>query len=95
MTASTSQGRIFQELLPLKARDLWPLPISLTTANIVRDTFSWSLKLKKKEIEQKQPIPDTPSTKFPKLEPTIQSWMTPAAKTADKVLEGYVLDMHS
>jgi len=70
--------------------------ISATTAKIVRDACSRSLKPdKKKEIKRKQPIPDTPYTKVPKLDPTIQSRMTPAAKTADRGLsglQGLVLD---
>ena len=70
--------------------------ISATTARIVKDACSRSLKPeKKKEIKRKQPIPDTPYTKVPKLDPTIQSRMTPAAKTADKGLsglQGLVLD---
>ena len=54
-----------------------------------KDACSWSLKPnKKKEIKRKQPIPDTPYTKVYKLDPTIQSRMTPAAKTADRGLSG-------
>ena len=70
--------------------------ISATTAKIVKDAFSQMLLPKKrKSIKRKQPLPDTPFTKVPKLDPTIQSRMTPAAKTVDRNLaglQGCVLD---
>jgi len=45
-----------------------------TAAKIVKDAFSCFLKPKKRNsIKRKQPIPDTPFTKVPKLDPTIQS----------------------
>ena len=70
--------------------------ISPTTAKIVQDAFSRPLEpRKKKNIKRKYPVPDTPFTKVPKLDLTIQSRMTPAAKTADKNLagmQGLILD---
>ena len=68
--------------------------ISATIAKIVKDAFSQTLLPKKrKSIKQKQPLPDTP---FTKLDPTLQSRMTPAAKTVDRSLaglKGCVLDV--
>ena len=70
--------------------------LSNTTAKIVRDAFSHSLPpAKKKSLKRKQPIPNTPFTKVPKLDPTIQSRMSPAAKATDRGIagtQGYVLD---
>ena len=70
--------------------------LSTTTAKIVRDAFSHSLPpAKRKSLKRKQPIPDTPFTKVPKLDPTIQSRMSPAAKATDRGIagtQGYVLD---
>lgn len=50
---------------------------------------------KRKGIKRKQPIPDTLYTKVPKLDPTIQSRMSPLAKALDRNLaglQGSVLD---
>ena len=73
--------------------------ISPTTARIVQDAFSCTLETaKRKSIKKKQPTPDTPYTKVPKLDPTIQSRLTPVVKTADRGLaglQGYVLDVAS
>ena len=70
--------------------------LSSTTAKIVRNAFCRSLKPeKRKDIKRKQPIPDTPFTKVPKLDPTIQSRMSAPAKLTDRGLsgmQGYVLD---
>ena len=70
--------------------------ISATTAKLVKDAFSQKLlPQKRKSIKRKQPIPDTPFTKVPKLDPTIMSRMTPGAKSADRGLaglQGCVLD---
>ena len=71
--------------------------ISATIAKIVKDAFSQTLLPKKrKSIKWKQPLPDTPLTNVLMLDPTIQSRMTPAAKTVDRNLaglQGCVLDV--
>ena len=70
--------------------------LSATTEKIVKNAFCRSLKPdKRKDIKRKQPIPDTPYTKVPKLDPTIQSRMSATAKLTDRGLagmQGYVLD---
>ena len=56
-----------------------------TMAKIVEDAFSHTMTTEKwKGIKRRQPIPDTPHTKVPKLNPTIQSRMTPQAKALDR-----------
>ena len=61
-----------------------------------KNAFCQSLKPEKqKDIKRKQHIPDTPFTKVPKLDPTIQSRMSASAKLTDRGLsgmQGYVLD---
>ena len=70
--------------------------LSSTTEKIVKNAFCRSLKPdKRKDIKRKQLILDTPFTKVPKLDPTIQSRMSASAKTTDWGLagmQGYVLD---
>jgi len=70
--------------------------LSSTTAKIVKDAFSCSLKSEKhKSIKRKQPIHDTPFTEVPKLDPIIQSRMLALTKMIDRSLagmQGYVLD---
>ena len=70
--------------------------LSATMEKIVKNTFCRSLKPdKRKDIKRKQPIPDTPYTKVPKLDPTIQLRMSVTEKLTDRGLtgmQGYVLD---
>ena len=70
--------------------------LSAIMKKIVKNAFYRSLKLdKRKDIQRKQPIPDTPYTKVPKLDSTIQSRMSATAKLTDRGLagmQGYVLD---
>ena len=62
----------------------------------MKNAFCRSLKPnKRKDIKRKQPIPDIPFTKVPKLDSTIQSRMPASAKTTDRGqagMQGYVLD---
>ena len=71
--------------------------VSSATARVMQEAFSQALSSqRRKTIKGKQPIPDTPHTKFPKLDPTIQSRMSPGTKAVDRNLaglQGFVLDV--
>ena len=59
--------------------------LSTTTAKIVEEAFSCSLPNdKRRNIKRKQPVPDTPYTKCPKLDNTVQSKLPKPAKDADR-----------
>ena len=61
--------------------------LSPTTAKLVEEAFSHSIPNEKRiSLKRKQPTPDTPHTKFPKLDPTIQSRLPKPAKDADRCL---------
>ena len=65
------------------------LKLSSTTTKIVEDTFEHSIfNERRRSLKRKQPIPDTPFTKCPKLDPTIQSRLPKPAKDADRNLAG-------
>ena len=58
-----------------------------TTTKIVEDAFGHSISNeRRRSLKRKQPIPDTPFTKCPKLDPTIQSRLPKPAKDADRNL---------
>ena len=63
------------------------LRLSSTTTKIVEDAFGHSISNeRRRSLKRKQPIPDTPFTKCPKLDPTIQSRLPKPAKDADRNL---------
>ena len=70
--------------------------LSTTTAKIVEEAFSCSLPNdKRRNIKRKQPVPDTPYTKCPKLDNTVQSKLPKPAKDADRAsarIQTLVLD---
>jgi len=70
----TTRSKSSGSLTTLTPKEVINCKISATTAKIVKDAFSRSLKPnKKKEFKRKQLIPDTPYTKVPKLDPMVQS----------------------
>ena len=63
------------------------LKLSSITTKIVEDAFGHSISNERqRSLKRKQPIPDTPFTKCPKLDPTIQSRLPKPAKDADRNL---------
>ena len=70
--------------------------LSAITTKIVEDAFSRSLpNEKRRSIKRKQPVPDTPYTKCPKLDSTILSRLPRPAKDADRAstrIQTLVLD---
>ena len=70
--------------------------LSATTTKIIEDAFSRSLPNEKRcSIKRKQPVPDTPYTKCPKLDSTILSRLPTPAKDADRAsarIQTLVLD---
>ena len=70
--------------------------LSATTTKIVEDAFSRSMPNEKRHsIKRKQPVPDTPYTKCPKLDSTILSRLPRPAKDADRAsarIQTLVLD---
>ena len=67
-----------------------------TTTKIVEDAFACSMaNEKRRSLKRKQPVPDTPYTKCPKLDSTIQSRLLKSAKDADRAsarIQTLVLD---
>ena len=63
------------------------LKLSSTTTKIVEDAFGHSIfNERRHSLKRKQPIPDTPFTKCPKLDPIIQSRLPKPAKDTDRNL---------
>ena len=63
------------------------LKLSSTTTKIVEDAFGHTISNeRRRSLKRKQPIPDTPFTKCPKLDPTIQPRLPKPAKDADRNL---------
>ena len=63
------------------------LKLSSSTTKIVEDAFGHSISNeRRRSLKRKQPIPDTPFTKCPKLDPTIQSRLPKPAKDTDRNL---------
>lgn len=61
--------------------------LSSTTSKIVEDAFGRSIPNERRRgLKRKQPTPDTPFTKCPKLDPAIQSRLPKTAKDADRNL---------
>ena len=58
--------------------------LSTITTKIVEDTFACSMANEKhRGLKRKQPVPDSPYTKCPKLDSTIQSRLPKSAKDDD------------
>ena len=63
------------------------LKLLSTTTRIVEDAFGHTISNeRRRSLKRKQPTPDTPFTKCPKLDPTIKSMLPKPAKNADRNL---------
>ena len=63
------------------------LKLSSTMTKIIKDAFRHSISNeKRRSLKRKQPIPDTPFTKCPKLDPTIQSRFPKPTKDTNRNL---------